>query len=772
MPIKACADKLANEIAMFGETFARYTEPDVAETPPNAGPSQPKPREDVTKFTNVKKGTAVPMYTFSSTLVDMITGKAALKTTKAKYQFQVMLSLGIAREEIHEFADAKYWLQYFPQLWQQHLTEFGCGIDWRRSFITTDVNGYYDSVVRWQMRRLKDLGKIRFGKRYTIYSPKDGQPCLDHDRASGEGVLVQEYIGLKCKVVSWSERAQQILSSNGNISSRADVFLIPATLRPETMYGQTNLFVSPNIVYGIFKVSESSYYLATSRAARNMAFQGIFPEWGTAPKIMEIKGSDLIGSAVRAPLSARDVVYVIPMDNIKETKGTGLVTSVPSDSPDDYAMTQELSKKAAFCGIDPQWVCRDVLPIIDTPEYGNTIAPTLVKKLKINSPKDERQLLEAKELAYKTGFYQGTMVFGPFAGMPVQEAKALIRRQLLDSGDAFVYCEPDGLVVSRSGDECVAAFLDQWFLTYGVDEAWRDETLEHLRGDDGLGFNSFGTVTKHSLEQTFGWMREWSVTRQYGLGTDLPWDPSQMVEGLSDSTIYMAYYTVAHFLHSDIYGQRPGIADIAVSQMTDEVWEYIFALADGVQSDIPKPTLDAMRREFTYWYPVDVQISGKDLVNNHLIFFLYIHQAIWGKQASSCLPKGIRLNGHLMLNGDKMSKSTGNFLTLTSAVHKFGADATRIALADGGDGIDDANFEETTANATILKLFELKRWIENVIQHRRLLSPDEDFDQVRTAEKLETVDSLQRTGAMTFWDSLFMNDLSVLIRQAIQAYKL
>jgi leucyl-tRNA synthetase len=45
-----------------------------------------------------------------------ITGKAALKTTKAKYQFQVMLSLGIPREEIHKFADAKYWLHYFPQL--------------------------------------------------------------------------------------------------------------------------------------------------------------------------------------------------------------------------------------------------------------------------------------------------------------------------------------------------------------------------------------------------------------------------------------------------------------------------------------------------------------------------------------------------------------------------------------------------------------------------------------------------------------------------------
>ncbi|KAK3384276.1 hypothetical protein B0T24DRAFT_78771 [Lasiosphaeria ovina] len=753
MPIKACADKLVNEIAMFGSTFDGYVEASVVDDGPSDPPAKPRPREDVTKFTNLKKG------------------KAALKTTKAKYQFQVMLSLGIPREEIHRFADAKYWLHYFPELWQKHLTDFGCGIDWRRSFITTDANGYYDSFVRWQMRRLRDLGKIRFGKRYTVYSPKDGQPCLDHDRASGEGILVQEYIALKCKVARLSAKAQAAIASNSLIPATANIFMIPATLRPETMYGQTNLFVSPSIAYGIFKVSETDFYLVTDRAARNMAFQGIFTTWGTVTKVMEIIGSDLIGSVVHAPLSSRGDIYVIPMDTIKETKGTGLVTSVPSDSPDDYAMVSELHKKSAFYGIEQDWVCLDILPIIETPEYGNMIAPTLIKKLKINSPKDERQLLEAKELAYKTGFYSGKMVFGPFADTPVQEAKALIRHQLLESGDAFVYCEPDGSVVSRSGDECVAAFLDQWYLTYGVDEAWRDDTLRHLRGEDGLEFNCFSTVTKHSLEQTFGWLIEWSVTRQYGLGTDLPWDSSQMVEGLSDSTVYMAYYTVAHFLHSDIYGKRPGTAGIAVSQMTDSVWEYVFALADEVDSDINKATLDAMRREFTYWYPLDVRISGKDLINNHLVFFLYIHQAIWGEQGPRYLPKGIRMNGHLMLNGDKMSKSTGNFLTLTSAIRKFGADACRICLADGGDGIDDANFEETTANSTILKLFELRRWIEGVITNARLLEPHEEFGKVRATEKVDIPDMIQRTGTMNFWDKLFMNELNTLMRLTVQAYQ-
>lgn len=31
-------------------------------------------------------------------------------------------------------------------------------------------------------------------------------------------------------------------------------------------------------------------------------------------------------------------------------------------------------------------------------------------------------------------------------------------------------------------------------------------------------------------------------------GTRLPWDEQWLIESLSDSTIYMAYYTVAHLL--------------------------------------------------------------------------------------------------------------------------------------------------------------------------------------------------------------------------------
>lgn len=59
-------------------------------------------------------------------------------------------------------------------------------------------------------------------------------------------------------------------------------------------------------------------------------------------KILEIKGSTLLGLPLKAPYSAYDIVYSLPMESILMNKGTGVVTSVPSDSPDDYSTLREL----------------------------------------------------------------------------------------------------------------------------------------------------------------------------------------------------------------------------------------------------------------------------------------------------------------------------------------------------------------------------------------------------------------------------------------------
>ena len=59
-----------------------------------------------------------------------------------------------------------------------------------------------------------------------------------------------------------------------------------------------------------------------------------------------------------------------------------------------------------------------------------------------------------------------------------------------------------------------------------------------------------------------------------------------------------------------------------------------------------------------------------------------------------------------------MSKSTGNFLTMSEAVKCFSASGTRLALADAGDTLEDANFLSDTANKGLLRLYTQMEWIK------------------------------------------------------------
>ncbi len=76
--------------------------------------------------------------------------------------------------------------------------------------------------------------------------------------------------------------------------------------------------------------------------------------------------------------------------------------------------------------------------------------------------------------------------------------------------------------------------------------------------------------------------------------------------------------------------QKNTCPPVRAEQMTREVWDFIFfKTAPFPKTDIPKENLQKLRREFEFWYPVDVRVSGKDLVPNHLSYYLYNHAAMW-----------------------------------------------------------------------------------------------------------------------------------------------
>mmetsp|Transcript_11578 Transcript_11578/g.31032 ORF Transcript_11578/g.31032 Transcript_11578/m.31032 type:complete len:945 (+) Transcript_11578:124-2958(+) len=546
--------------------------------------------------------------------------KVLAKTGKQVYQWNILKSIGVPEEEIPQFAEPKHWLKYFPPYGMSDLKLFGTQVDWRRTFITTDENPYYDSFVRWQFNWLKQLGKIQKGVRPSVYSPLDGQPCADHDRASGEGVKEQEYTLIKLELAT--PFPEKLAALEGK-----KVYFVAATLRPETMYGQTNCYILPDGDYGAFEmIDKEGVYVCSERSARNMSFQDLTPEFGKVNKLMDLKGTDILGVALKAPLAVHEVVYTLPMLTIKMNKGTGVVTSVPSDSPDDLAAYRDLQKKEKLrekYGITEEMVSKDLVPIIAIPGYGDMAAVSVLDKFKITSQNDPK-LPDAKQEVYLKGFYEGVMLIGAYKGKKVEEAKNLVKDLMMKEGMAVRYYEPEKPVMSRSGDDCVVALTEQWYLDYGED-SWREKTEEAL-ARLRLGCEEERNLFKYTL----GWMRQWACSRAFGLGTRLPWDEKYLIESLSDSTIYNAYYTVVHLLQGGVMdGSVVGPAGIKAEQMTDDVWNYIFLRGGMPDTDISQDTLNKLRREFEYWYPTNLRVSGKDLIQNHLTMYLYNHTAIF-----------------------------------------------------------------------------------------------------------------------------------------------
>ncbi|CAB1353009.1 unnamed protein product [Coregonus sp. 'balchen'] len=708
MPIKACADKLKREMEVYGN--------------PPQFPDEEEEEEEKPKFAD------------EFIIKDKAKGKKSKAVAKAggsKFQWEIMKSLGLSDMEIVPFANVEHWLEYFPPLAVKDLKMMGVKVDWRRSFITTDVNPFYDSFVKWQFITLKERKKIKFGKRYTIYSPKDGQPFGP-----------QEYTLIKMKVVEpYPAKLSGLKGKN--------IFLVAATLRPETMFGQTNCWVHPDIKYIAFEMASGDVFISTRRSARNMSYQGFTKENGKVTVIMDVLGKDILGCALSAPLTSYRTIYALPMLTIKEDKGTGIVTSVPSDAPDDIAALRDIKKKQALrekYGIEDKMVLPfEPVPIIEIPGYGNMSAPLVCDELKIQSQNDREKLAEAKEKVYLKGFYEGIMLVEGYKGQKVQDVKKPIQKMMVEKGQALIYMEPEKQVMSRSADECVVALCDQWYLDYG-DKEWKQQAMECLKP-----LETFCDETRKNFEATLDWLQEHACSRTYGLGTRLPWDQQWLIESLSDSTIYMAYYTVAHFLQGGVLnGQGPSPLGIKPEQMTREVWDFIFFKSSPFpKTDIPKEHLQRLRREFEYWYPVDARVSGKDLVPNHLSYYLYNHVAMWPNDSGKW-PQAVRANGHLLLNSEKMSKSTGNFLTLSDAIAKFSADGMRMALADAGDTVEDANFVEAMADAGILRLYTWVEWVKEMIANQNNL----------------------RTGpADTFNDRVFASDMNAGIIKTEQHYE-
>lgn len=627
---------------------------------------------------------------------------------------------GVPEEELRKFVDPLYMAQYYTNEGRSAAKSIGFSVDWRREFTT--IMPTYQKFIEWQYKNLREKGYVTRGTHPVVWCPKDKSPTGDHDRQVGEGVTPEQYTLIKYKL-------------------NENTFLPAATFRPETIYGITNIWINPDADY-VDATVNGEKWIISQEAAEKLKEQ----EKKVVIKRL-FKGKELIGKVFENPLT-KAKFPILPGSFVDPKTATGVVYSVPAHAPYDWLALKDLQEKPEVLskfGIDPA-VVKQIKPIsiIRVEGFGEYPAVEITKQMGIKDQNDPKAD-EATKSLYKKEFHGGILKenCGPYAGKSVREVKDILIEDFRKLGIAETMYDLPEDVVCRCMTQCIVKILsDQWFLNYS-DPQWKAKAKEAV-----ATMTMYPDSAKQSFYTVIDWLREWACARTTGFGTPLPWGKGWIIETLSDSTVYMAFYTINKHIKQN---------SIKPESLKPEVFDFIF-YGKGSAAQMEKTTnidaslLEEMRSEFLYWYPFDLRNSAKELVPNHLSFCIFHHAALFPPEH---WPKGIGVNGMLMVEGKQMHKSKGNFVTMKGAVERYGADATRCALLLGAEGMDDPDWR--AENVSDLKIkFEslstfasgvfaaakkeedsmLERWLESKLQHK-IIEVTENLDQLKTRTALQ-----------------------------------
>ncbi len=581
----------------------------------------------------------------------------------------------VPKKLLKDFYDPLNMARYFHEEIKTGMKEIGYSIDWRREFTTIDPQ--YNRFIEWQFEKLRQNGYVSQGSHPVGWCPNEGNPVGQHDTQDDVEPEIGEFTLIKFQYNGW--------------------ILPTATLRPETIFGVTNIWLNPRVEYVKAKV-DNEQWIVSKEGIEKLRYLNQKVE------VVEIfNGSQLIGKHVKNPVTNQEIL-ILPAEFVDPKNATGVVMSVPGHAPYDYVALENLSKEEAQLkefGLRPEVVVAiKPVSIIAVSEYGEIPAGDVVRKMGIVSQLDPK-LEDATKEVYRHEFHTGKMKpnTGKYAGLAVAEAKDKVKEDLIEDDKAeSMYELMNKPVFCRCGTECVVKiFEDQWFIDYGKPE-WKKlahEWLDKMR--------IFPEELRAEFNYVIDWLHEKACARKSGLGTRLPWDPEWIIESLSDSVIYMAYYTIVRSLKE--HNIRP-------DQLTVAVFDYVF-LGIGDTNEVSEKAglepsvLEQMREEFSYFYPLDSRHSGRDLVPNHLTFMIFNHIAIFPEELWPCQ---IAVNGSVLMEGQKMSKSYGNIIPLREAIEMFGADPLRLAVLATAELLQDADFSTTLAKSMQGRLERLYRF--------------------------------------------------------------
>lgn len=583
-------------------------------------------------------------------------------------------------ETIEELKDPMKVVEIFNEHYIKDWKNFGFTADWRR-FITT-VSEDYKKFIEWQFLKLGENNLLVQKPYFATACIKCGPIAVDPSEmeiSRGGQAEKLEYTLIKFKL--------------------GDDFILAATLRPETVFGQTNIWVDANIEYAKVKVGDETW-IVSDECAKKLKFQ----KEGTE-KIGIISGKEMIGRYCLAPGIEKEII-ILPSEFCDPKVGTGIVTSVPSDAPYDYMALLDLKKDEATCkeyGLDLENIkAIEVIPIIKIKKYGDLSAVKICKEMNVENQKD-RKLEEATKIAYKEGYHTGVMNenCGKYEGMPVSKAKNAVKGDLVQNNQADIFFDLSEEVICRCGNPVIIKRLEeQWFIKYS-DQKLTEDSKRHAGNMDILP-----SEYHQNLPAILDWFEDRACARLGNwLGTPLPFDREWTIEPIADSTLYPVYYVVSKYFNS---------GELKIDDMIEEFFDYVYLGKGEPKSDLWK----RIRDEFEYWYPLDLNVGGKEHQTVHFPVFLMNHVGILPEKH---WPGGIFVNWWVTGKGGKFSKSKGAE-SIHSAAKRLSVDGIRLYYSHVGNPFIDIEWDEAPVSNYKHRIERM--W--NLIEELRKIDKEEE----------------------------------------------
>ncbi|MGA1821882.1 MAG: leucine--tRNA ligase [Thermoplasmatota archaeon] len=578
-----------------------------------------------------------------------------------------LIKNGTPENIVDSLGDVDKLIDYFSHVYiNDYWKRFGFGMDFTRCMST--ISPGYKRFITWQFHQLHEKGLLTTKPHYAPYCPKCGPVAVDTsmtDISEGGNAEVQEFTALKFRLM------------DGTV-------LPAATLRPETVFGVTNMWLHPDVEYVKAKVMYETWILsreAFDKLKHQMEGVAEIEELGTVP------GTDLIGGTCRTPVGAE--VPILPGRFVDPNVATGVVMSVPAHAPFDWVALKDVQKDLGSgsnpfeLDVEKVLSLEPITLIKSGKEETADPAGKLCIEMGIESQDENEKLEEATRRIYKEEFHSGTLlsICGEYSGLRVSQIKDTLRIDFIDQGLADRFFEFSEKVICRCGTQVVISRIpDQWFIEYS-DPEWTERSKEHAAVMN-LSPEEFG----RDLPAVLDWFGDRACIRRGSwLGTEFPYKKDWIIEPISDSTLYPAYYIISKYVNE---------GSLRIDWMDDDFFSYVF-LGEGSIDDLKpdrKKLYEKIRRDFLYWYPLDINLGGKEHKTVHFPVFLMNHVALLKKEH---WPRGIYVHWWVTMGGgDKISKTKGGAEPIPEAILKYGVDAMRLYYCHVGSSNMDVEWQE------------------------------------------------------------------------------